>query len=574
MLRRIDCNGGAQPGDVIVCGVWRGGPLRRALFLGLAAALLACEPPHSKVVVIVNNVGIALAAVTVSVPSLALGAITNVSGRAELSLPAGVHTLRIGCLANSKSVAVTADGVADVEVTVECSPQSDKVVTDASSSELIALIDLGTDASGTATCQNDAAPLLGVGSLVVPGNATAADAANVPCHLAALVLANDRAPVYVTGAASISWTSALGDVVSVTMPTQRLPVPVRIVVSDPRIDTPMKEDIAREVIRNIHLGEARTVLQFSFAGISLVDDVNAAVEPQIVFAPSYAMLLGGGCSNAAAIRANAALYAPGRLNVYYLHEVVDEAGGQKAGYTCVSSDAPNIILMDVDTQQPNTLVHEVGHALGLFRPDWGHGEEYAGLYKDSSGQQYNVMAQGLPASPQYLSVGQVSQMHLNADSWLNRPSATDGSTLRGRFSAPTIPISSACTCPETTANPDCPAMNSDIARSGTVITSTAVKACTVTPATSAVSLCRGTSVDVSATFSQGGASTTRGNRMWVSLAPSILTVKDESSYFPANSMMKGRLTGVTAGTAVVRAYVDGSFAPITVTVRDAGTPGC
>ncbi|MBL0172226.1 MAG: hypothetical protein IPP90_16175 [Gemmatimonadaceae bacterium] len=155
----------------------------------------------------------------------------------------------------------------------------------------------------------------------------------------------------------------------------------------------------RGLIRDIHLGEAMLVLQNSFAGIELVDDVNPAVEPQIEFAPLHAGLLRGGCANASDIRAQSALYAAGRLNIYYLHDVVDETGGDKAGYTCVTSDAPNIILMDVDTQQPNTLAHEIGHALGLFRPDWGHGEEYVGFYRSEGGDQYNVMAQGLPASP-------------------------------------------------------------------------------------------------------------------------------------------------------------------------------
>ncbi|MBL0172227.1 MAG: hypothetical protein IPP90_16180 [Gemmatimonadaceae bacterium] len=221
MQRRYSFNGGGRRADGAGVG-------HDAVRQGQHCSL-RCPSGHSRAtqhgnvdVLVMNGAGVGLGNIPVLVQATTIGAITNLSGRAELSVPEGVHTVVvrvIGCPPQSRTVTVPATGIVDVVIQTECAPQFDKVVTGATSSELIALLDLGVDVSGTAACQNDfAPPLQGIGSVIVPGNATAADAAGAACHLALLLLAHDRAPTCVNGAAEIPWTSALGDAVSATVP--------------------------------------------------------------------------------------------------------------------------------------------------------------------------------------------------------------------------------------------------------------------------------------------------------------------------------------------------------------------
>ncbi len=556
--------------------------LRRAM-LGLAVVVslsAGTAAPETEAALgkidatVLNSAGVGVGNVQVLVLEEGVAAVTDASGRALLKVQPNTHLVtirRIGCPEATQTVTVTSGATSSVTFTLAC---FDRIMADVPSAALIAVPDFGLEETGAAECRDDLLPpLTGTGSVIVPGNATLTDVASAPCHVALLLLAADRAPVYRNTAATLPWTGAMSDVVAVALPPTKLKLPVRILVAVAGLNATERADLT-EYIRTSHLSTARSVLDVSFSGVELVDDVDPTAEPQIIFDASARDLLDGYCADAAAIRGSA-YYSSGRINIYYLAEVLGEDGGEKAGYSCGTSDAPEIIFIDADNQPPFTLVHEVGHALGLSRPDWGHSEEYIGAYRSSDGLELNVMAAyGVPATQQHLSVGQVAQMHLNAESWLNRPSATDGSTLRERFLTPVAPIISACTCPETASNPDCPALSIDIPREGTLIESTAIKACTVTPDVTAIDVCVGTSVTVDATFSQGPLYTSRGSRLWVSLSPGIVRVVDASTTYPWNDNLKGKFTGVAPGTAIVRAYVDGSFAPITVKVKATGVAPC
>src|SRR5262249_24589493 len=108
-----------------------------------------------------------------------------------------------------------------------------------------------------------------------------------------------------------------------------------------------------------------------------------------------------------------------------------------------------------------------GHALGLTRPNSGHTTLMSGFRLEADGSDLNVMGAWSDISARYLSVGQVLQMHMKGDSWLNLPSAPGGSTLRQRLLG-AMPVVDVCGCPETQRTDYCPALSFDIARSGTL----------------------------------------------------------------------------------------------------------
>ena len=550
-------------------------PIRFARPLALVVALLpapivaSTAQTGSVTATVLDATGTPVATAQVVVLGTTLGAMTSSTGVAVLrNVPAGVQTVqarRTG-MCVSRQVVTVPDG-GNVNVTLGC---ADVVVpTNTSTSELIGVLGAATDATGSIVCRTDMV-LQGTGRLLVQGNATLADAGGNPCRGTAFLLAQDRAPLYAN--ASLSWTGALGDVYPPTMATAKLRVPIRIFIGDAALTSGEKADLT-ERIRTIHLAHAGLVLDDSYAGIELVNDETAGGEPQIVDASVAEDVLAGGCLNARAIRASA-FYSAAQINVYYMKAI----GGSYAGYSCDTSDAPEIILIDHDQSAPYTLTHEIGHSLGLMRPDWGHSQFYEGFYHLVTGtgdQKLNVMAEtsDLPSGARYFSVGQIAWMHLSDGSWLNRSSSTSGSTVRGRQPVTGFPtITTSCGCPETGETPDCARLNVDIERSPALKQGPIPSyhpPCIVTATLDSVSVCKGKSVTAGASFfDAANATTNTGQRKWVSLDPSIATVSD-ASVVPSNTM-SGVIVGIDVGKTTVRAYVSGSFAPIDVTV----TPAC
>jgi hypothetical protein len=544
-------------------------PLALVVALLPAPIVASSAQTGSVTATVLDATGNPLGAAQVIVVGLAIGAMTNTSGVAVLSnVPAGLRTVesrRIGFCASRQVVTVPDGG--NVSVTLGC---ADIVIpSNTPTSPLIAVLGAATDATGSIVCRTDIV-LQGTGRLQVGGNATLTDAGGNPCRGTALLLARDRAPLYAN--AGLPWTGGLGDVYPPTMATAKLRVAIRIYIGDAALTSAEKATLT-DRIRTIHLAHAGLVLDDSYAGIELVDSETAGGDPQILDASAAEDVLVGGCANAQAIRASA-FYSADRINVYYLQTI----GGSYAGYSCDTSDAPDIILIDHDQSAPYTLTHEIGHSLGLMRPDWGHSQLYEGFYYlPSSGgdQKLNVMAEtsDLPSGARYFSVGQVAWMHLSDGSWLNRPYGSGGSTVRTRQPVTGFPtISTSCGCPETGGTLDCARLNVDIDRAPAMKQGAITgynPTCIVKATVTSVSVCKGNSVTVGASLLTAASTpTSTGSRMWVSLDPSIATVSDVS-VIPSDTM-SGVIAGVNVGTTRVRAYVSGSFAPIDVTVK----PSC
>ena len=548
--------------------------IRFAQALALVVALLPAPIVASSAqtgtvtATVLSATGTPIGAAMVTVAGTTIGATTNGVGVAVLSqVPAGVRIVearRIGYCVSRQVVSVPAGG--NVNVTLGC---ADAVIpTNTPTSPLVGVLGAATDATGSFVCTTDLV-LQGTGRLQIQGNAALTDGGGNTCRGTAFLLAHDRAPLYAN--AGLPWTGNLGDVYPPTMSTAKLRVPIRVYISDGALTAAQKAQVTDD-IRTIHLAHAGLVLDDSNAGIELVDSETAGGDPQIVDASTAEDVLTGGCLNAKSIRTSA-FYSAAHINVYYLKTI----GGSYAGYSCDTSDAPEIILIDHDQNAPYTLTHEIGHSLGLMRPDWGHSQLYEGFYylpgSGSTGdQKLNVMAEtsDLPSGARYFSVGQVAWMHLNSASWLNRQSGSSSSTVRTRQPVIGLPtISTSCGCPETGEMLDCARLNVDVDRAP-ALKQAAIPSyhppCIVTAAVTSVSVCKGNNVTVNATFfTAGSVPTNTGSRMWVSLDPSIATVAD-ASVIPSNTMTSV-VTGVDVGTTTVRAYVSGSFAPVDVTVK-------
>jgi hypothetical protein len=210
-------------------------------------------------------------------------------------------------------------------------------------------------------------------------------------------------------------------------------------------------------------------------------------------------------------------------------------------------------------------MHEVGHALGLLRPNSGHINQMSG-FRIVSSQHTNVMESTSLLDSKYFSVGQVMAIHLSTGSWLNMSSALDGSTLRSRLMG-IVPIMDACSCPETASTDNCPALNLDISRDGTLSNAPLhLQACSVkVTAPAAPITCGAAATPVIAYYEQGGLPA-RADPAWISLTPSIVSV-EKDNFYTNNESTRGLLTGKAAGVGTIKVWASGASTTFSVTVN-------
>jgi len=149
-----------------------------------------------------------------------------------------------------------------------------------------------------------------------------------------------------------------------------------------------------------------------------------------------AMRAGCDSDGSAAVRGRPAIYRPSGdqgepapINVYYppklnsgfmgVHcypttpgmgtQVTDPRGTQIA--------YRNVLFVSFELRSEATLAHEIGHALGLVQPLWGHAD-WLNLYVPFPGQSGNLMNSGNPDVTN-VTIGQIYRMHFDRLSWLN-----------------------------------------------------------------------------------------------------------------------------------------------------------
>lgn len=144
----------------------------------------------------------------------------------------------------------------------------------------------------------------------------------------------------------------------------------------------------------------------------------------------------------------------GLLNVYYVNEL-DEYRGRACDRH--ESRKQDVIYVSWLEAAGTTLVHEVGHVLGLTQPGAGHSDGLEGF--DAT----NLMASGDddrdPGGRRRLSVGQAFRVNVDSASWLNWAEDPPGTLIR-ESTAPRF----SCQCGETDPSGQCPRFLDDVAR--------------------------------------------------------------------------------------------------------------
>lgn len=142
------------------------------------------------------------------------------------------------------------------------------------------------------------------------------------------------------------------------------------------------------------------------------------------------------------------------VHVYYVNNLYSFRGRACPAH----DDRPwDVIYVSWDNHSASTLIHELGHALGLTLPGQGHSDVLAGF--DPS----NVMTSGDndldPGGRRRLSVGQVFRMNADEASWLNHAVKADGTPLRDATS-PRLE----CQCGANDPPGRCPPLVADVAK--------------------------------------------------------------------------------------------------------------
>jgi hypothetical protein len=161
-----------------------------------------------------------------------------------------------------------------------------------------------------------------------------------------------------------------------------------------------------EDLRDRLLDKAFPVLATYAAGVTL-DTASSILNPSGI--PDR-------CSDAGTIAGNPAIYDGSKLNVYFIKHYSGVVNGSD-GYNCWMESHPEIMFVswnNDDVTDP-TLVHELGHALGLMHPRIPLGGHTYGI---SGFGASNLMATNSDVTE--ITVGQLYAMNFGGDSWMNR----------------------------------------------------------------------------------------------------------------------------------------------------------
>ena len=537
-----------------------------------ALLLLSCPPPAPgrgtlRVTVLEGDEpGIAVQSAVVKLLGQSVAATTNHLGVATLSgLGAGdymVSVLRLGFCPTRHPATVLPGAVTEITIWM-C---TDAVLTWSSpASDFTALLDVRSE--GDPICKNDTVLSGKSGGGVLHFNALKLDSPTPACQGAAWILSPDHAPEYSNNSPDFPWTDGTGDVYARGLSAPRLRIPVTIWISE--LPDAERANL-RSKLSDLLLPKANGLLQTSYAGLRLSKDESTDLPPEIIevksiIDPSTSQppydKIGSGCENFESIRATPSIYHSEKINVYYVAML---SGDTPRGYDCYEWGAPNIVFLQSNLEDYWTLLHEIGHALGLQRPDWGHTDALPGFYRDGAGNGLNLMAV-YNNTPDYFSAGQVVRMHYSDESWLNWPTGASG-TVRSRQVTGGTPLVGSCGCPLSAENKDCPKQRIDIVRAGSTLPEDArAWTCDVkTPP--CIALAPSSSTTFDATFYTDATETVAGNfdGKVHSLTPSLVTAASMASSSPPFGT---KLTSAaSAGTGIVRVYGGGSYAEVAVHV--------
>lgn len=545
-----------------------------AAFYASTLALLATPPGSStgsiRAKVVSGDPPTPVVSASVTLVGTAIAAMTGTAGTAVLSgVAAGQYTLRVlvsplaPCVAN-----VTVTEGTETAIVVNVSACSDRLVTN--EEKFTALLDL-RGASAPGTCTNDRV-IDGVNfAAEVQPSALSNPGGGVTCHAAGWVFSEDHAPYFASDPAVFPWSDAEGDVVTVALPASRLRVPMTLWIADPSLDVPS----VTAIFTTTYLPAANAWLRASRSGLRLTKDEATDDLPELVDvgtlidpgtgAPPYPAI-GNGCDHTMSIIANPVAYRRGHLNVYLVSKI--EGSGIPAGRHCGEQGAANVMFVDpesVDTTLIHLLLlHEAGHALGLSRPDNGHADLAEGLFQTNL--MWSTLASVGGDVPDHLSLGQLARLHASVDSWLNLPSDAFGGTVRTRQASLAFTLTTSCGCPSISATDDCPALHTDVARSGPANPPPSIPpACRVTVDQSCLSLAPSAVASFTANgWADAGSTLGMGSASVASTDVSVATVVKTTE---SPGLVRAKVTaGALPGSATILVSLGGNIVPVPVKV--------
>ena len=224
-------------------------------------------------------------------------------------------------------------------------------------------------------------------------------------------------------------------------PVRAIPVALRVAVGgseDP-------DEVRTAALLDIEA--ANTILAENRAGI-MVNPVDVATIPVAELVPPFADCRSGDALTKSGDR-------PGMLHLFYVSSL-----GGLTGLTCAGTDErpQTVIYIASGSYGSATLIHEVGHALGLAVPKEGHAEASTGF--DASNVMAGIGWDTDPLGRQRLTVGQVFRMNADSASWLNWAKDAGATTWVRDPSAPRL----ACQCGNTDPVGRCPRLVDDVAK--------------------------------------------------------------------------------------------------------------
>jgi hypothetical protein len=207
------------------------------------------------------------------------------------------------------------------------------------------------------------------------------------------------------------------------------------------------------VLARLDVATTNSILEETRAGIelSVTDEKKIPVSQPILLAD---------CGEGDALTSQYDL--PDVLNVYYVNGMYGLKGRTCAG---VNARPWDVLYVGYDLHSTSSLVHELGHTLGLMLPGQGHSDMLARL--DISNVMNGWDDDGEPGGRRRLSVGQVFRMNADAGSWINRAVDGGGNLVR-EIAAPRIP----CQCGSTDPLGPCPTLATDVAAPSQAVSKT------------------------------------------------------------------------------------------------------
>lgn len=240
-----------------------------------------------------------------------------------------------------------------------------------------------------------------------------------------------------------------------------VPVALRVMLADDALSADQLAKL-RESTMLMALAElqaANGVLAATRAGVELGEPDTATILPAATEVDGDGLVAISGCRHGDEITSTHDV--PDMLNIYYVSWLYGTRGRACAPLRWRKYP---VIFVEVHSELQTTLVHEIGHALGLTLPEDGHADIVGGL--DLS----NVMTKGYrdwdAGGRRRLTVGQVFRMNTDSASWLSWAMDAAGASVRG--AVPRL----GCQCGVGDPAGGCPRVRDDVAPPSTAAGST------------------------------------------------------------------------------------------------------